>query len=223
MTTGSAFLDALAADHRAALLERARRRRFAKGQAIFHEGDEGNALFVIERGHVAVQLSTADGHEVIVTVLGPGSTFGELALLDDRRTRNASAIALDAVEVLRIERRDFDELCSVDAAVVAVLLGQLVESVQRSTTLYAEALHLPADRRVKRRLVELAGLYADPTGRKPPVVRLTHDDLARIAGTSRQTVSETVGELVAEGVVRSERGRLHIEDLAALRRMARGV
>jgi CRP-like cAMP-binding protein len=223
MAGHSAFLDALEGDRRAALVERARRRRFTKGQPIFHEGDEGNALFVIERGHVAVQLTTADGHEVIVAVLGPGSTFGELALLDHRRSRNASAVALDAVEVLRIERRDFDELCSVDAKVVAVLLGQLVESVQRSTTLYAEALHLPADRRVKRRLVELAAVYADPSGRKPTVIRLTHDDLARIAGTSRQTVSETIGDLAAAGVVRSARGQLHVDDLAALRRMARAV
>ncbi len=201
------------------LLSRARRRRFSKGHPVFHEGDDGNALFLLERGHVAVHLVTVDGHEITVQVLGPASSFGELALLDDRGARNASVIALDAVEVLRIERRDFVELCSTDMAVIAHLLGQLVATVQRSTTLYAEALHLSADRRVKRRLVELAELYGAES--MPPIVRLTHDDLASVAGTSRQTVTETIGELAALGVLTQGRAVLRIDDIDALREQAR--
>ena len=186
---------------------------------MFHEGDDGNALFLLERGHVAVHLVTVDGHEITVQVLGPGSSFGELALLDDRGARNASVIALDAVEVLRIERRDFVELCATDMAVMAYLLGQLVATVQRSTTLYAEALHLSADRRVKRRLVELAELYGAEC--MPPTVRLTHDDLASVAGTSRQTVTEIIGELASLGVITRGRATLRIDDIDALREQAR--
>lgn len=213
------FLASVPPDRRDALVAAAHRRRFAKGQHVFHEGDEGNALFLIERGHAAVRLTTADGQEITVLVIGPGSSFGELALLDERRARSASVIALDSVEVLRIERREFVELVAIDTGVIAYLFGQLVASVQRSTALYAEALHLPADKRVKRRLVELAELYGAEND--PPVVRLTHDDLATVAGTSRQTVTETIGELAAAGIVQPRRGAVRIDDLPRLRDLAR--
>ena len=55
----------------------------------------------------------------------------------------------------------------------------------------------------------------------PPVVRLTHDDLATVAGTSRQTVTETIGELAAAGIVQPRRGAVQIDDLPRLRDLAR--
>jgi CRP-like cAMP-binding protein len=212
------LLAPLPPERRAALLAGARRRRYPKGQAVFHEGDAGNALFLLERGHVAVRLTTFDGHEITVLVLGPGASFGELALFDERRERNASVIALDTVEALRIDRDTFVELVGVDDGLRVHLVGQLVSSVQRSTTLYAEALHLSSDKRVKRRLVELAELYGAESS--PPTVRLTHDDLATVAGTSRQTVTETLGELAAAGVVTQGRGFVRIDDLDRLRTLS---
>ena len=136
------LLSALSEDERRAVLKTMVRRTYRKGDTLFHEGEPGNLLYVIEHGRVAIRVSTALGDVATLTVLGPGDSFGEQALLDEMAMRTASAVALEPVEVRTLQRQHFDEgrhYASVDRLLVEVLAAQ----VRRLSAHLLEALYLP--------------------------------------------------------------------------------
>lgn len=204
---------------RRSVLARMSRRSFRKGETLFHEGDPGDSLHLIEKGRVAIRPSTPAGDVVTLAILGPGQSFGEQALLAPDARRTASVVALEAVETRVLFRRDLDELRatqpSIDRFLVEVLAGQ----VRRLSQRVLEALYEPADRRVMRRLAELAELYDD--GGSPIVIGLRQDDLATMAGTTRSTTNRVLQQLVEAGVVWVRRGRIEVHDVPALRTAAR--
>ena len=106
------LLDALSEDDRRRLLATTRRRRFAAGEVIFHEGDRGDCVYVIERGIVAVRVSTPLGDVATLTMLGSGSAFGELALIDGNERRSATVVAIDATDTRVVDHGEFDGAAS---------------------------------------------------------------------------------------------------------------
>src|SRR5262245_64912018 len=93
-----------------------RSRRFRRGEVIFHEGDPGDSLSIVARGSVKILITPEDGAEpAILTTIGPGGFFGELALLDGH-ARSATAVAVEPVETYVLRRESFDRL--VDTAPV---------------------------------------------------------------------------------------------------------
>ena len=92
------LLSSLTADEQMRVISQTHRRRFRKGEIIFHEGDPGDSLHLIAKGHVAVRRSTPLGDVATLLVLGPGDFFGEMALLD-RGPRHATVIADGPVAV----------------------------------------------------------------------------------------------------------------------------
>src|SRR5688572_11669328 len=97
---------ALSADDLAALSARLRRRRYARGQVIFTQGDPGASLCVVEEGRVRVSVVSEDGRELVLRVFGPGDFFGELALLDGE-PRSADAVAQEPCTLLLLQRDEF--------------------------------------------------------------------------------------------------------------------
>ena len=133
--------------------------------------------------------------------------------------RTASAVALEAVETRVLHRRDLDELRATQPSIDRFLIEVLAGQVRRLSQRVLEALYHPADRRVLRRLAELAELYDD--GESPIVIGLRQDDLATMAGTTRSTTNRVLQQLVEAGVVTVRRGRLEVHDVPALRKRAR--
>jgi CRP/FNR family transcriptional regulator, cyclic AMP receptor protein len=204
---------------RPGLVAAMRRRTFRKGETLFHEGDPGDLLFTIDRGKVAIRTTTTLGDVATLAILGRGETFGEQALVDASATRTASAIALEAVETRVLHRRDFDELRARDPAVDRLLVDVLAAQVRRLSGQLQDALFLPADRRVLRRLVEIAELYR--TGDGPVEIPLRQDDLASMAGTTRSTVNRLLRKLQDDGVIDLRRGHVTVLDASTLGRRAR--
>lgn len=211
-----AILDCLAPSEREDVLAATTRRRFARGEIIVYAGDAGESLHLLERGRAAVCIGTADGDELTIGVVGPGDYFGEQALVDGVRRRTASVVALEAVETRSLPRGEFDRLRSRNPGIDQVLVTALSERVTRLTLQLAEALFVPVEVRLVRRLVELAVVYG--TGDGPPVVPLTQQQIGMLAGTTRPTVNRVLGELAAAGVVEVGRGRVVVCDLAELER-----
>ncbi len=213
------FLDRVGEQERPALSAVMRRRTFRKGETLFHEGDAGDLLFTVERGKVAIRTTTVLGDVVTLTILGRGETFGELALVGADATRTASAVAVEAVEVRVLHRRDFEDLRARDPSVDALLVDVLAAQVRRLSNLLQDALFLPADRRVLRRLAELVELYRRDDG--PVDVPLRQDELASMAGTTRPTVNRVLRKLEVDGVVALRRGQVTVVDAPALAHRAR--
>jgi CRP-like cAMP-binding protein len=200
----------------------ARRRTFARGEVVFHRGDPADTLHMIRRGRFAVRVVTSFGDSAIFTVLGPGEFFGELALLSAESVRSASVSALERAETLAIHRLDLERIRRTNPNVSDVLIAALVTQVHRLSELLVEALYLPVERRVLRRLHELATRYG--TGDGPElVIPLTQEDIASLAGTSRATVNKVLREQERRGVLELRRGRTVVLDADALEHGARVI
>lgn len=201
------------------MLAAARRRRYARRETLWHEGDPGDTLHLIDAGRIAIRVGTPLGDTATVTVLGPGEVLGELALLEGASgasgRRSASAVALERTETLVIHHDAFEELRREHPTVERFLVAVLAEQVRRLTTHLVDALYVPADTRVARRLLELDAVYDGGD------IALTQEDVATLAGTSRATVNRVVGELETAGAVELRRGRIKVLDGVALERKAR--
>jgi CRP/FNR family cyclic AMP-dependent transcriptional regulator len=213
-----ALLDGVPEEVRRRVLAGARLRRFARGEVVFHEGDPGDTLHLIAKGRVAIRVATALGDTATLAVLGVGDFFGELALLEEW-PRTASVVALEKTETLALHRDDFAEIAREFPSVHAFLAQVLGAQVRRLTGQVVDALYVPAEKRVLRRLGELARVYGDGEGEV--VIPLTQEDLATMAGTSRATVNRVLGEAEKAGIVAVGRMKISVVDRAALEKQGR--
>ena len=213
------ILEGIPADDAGEVLARCRRRSFAAREVIFHEGDAADGMHLIATGRVAVQVTTGSGSTATLDVLGPGDPLGELALLTPGAPRLATATALAATDTLAMAGSAFAELRARFPAVTDMVLAVLAERNRVLTARLMEALYVPADIRVARRLLDMAARFpSDPS--EPMVVGLSQDDLAGLAGTTRERVNRTLGVLADQSAVALGRGRIVVLDQAALRRRA---
>ena len=217
-----AILRSLSEAEQRAVLMSTVRRKYRKGEVVFHEADPGESLHLLDRGRAAVRISTPQGDHVTVNVIGPGSFFGEQALIGGDNHRSATVLALQPLETLTLCRADFDRLRSEHPAVNALLVTALSERVNRLTGHLVEALFASAEQRLSRRLLELTDTYMTPgttAGSDAPVsIPLTQEELASLAGTSRPTINRALQDLVQAGIVVVRRGSVDVLDQARLRR-----
>lgn len=210
------LLRGLPDDQREVVLRAMRQRRYTRGQIVFHEGDAGDSVHFVADGHAAVRVTTPAGENATLAVLGPGQAFGELALLRRSSQRTASVEALETLETRVLHRDVFFRLCDERPAVERLLIGLLAARVDRLSRHLVEALHLPVEQRLVRRLLETARLYEpSPAG---VVLPLTQEDVAQLAGTTRPTANAVLNELQTAGLLELTRGRVRLIDPAGLRR-----
>ena len=143
---------------------------------VFHRDDPADSLHLIETGRVAVRVSTPLGDTVTIAVRGPGSSFGEMALVGASR-RTATVAALDQTETLAIYKDDFEQLRREHPSVDKLLFAFLVGEIRLLEERLLEALYLPVERRVLRRLDELT---AEADDQLPLEVPLTQEELAEL-------------------------------------------
>jgi CRP-like cAMP-binding protein len=178
---GNGLLDRLSPEDRRKLLSSARRRKYARGEVLFHEGDPGEALHIIAKGHVAIRGTTPLGDVSTFTVLGPGEAFGEQAFLAPDARRTATAVALEPVETHVVGSEQFLTLRRDHPEVDRFLVEVLAAQVRRLSVRLQEALFVPAETRVLRRVVELSDSYGPAGDGAAVVIPLTQDDIASLA------------------------------------------
>lgn len=213
------LLRGLSDDERRRTLAAAPRRRLPRGQIVFHLGDPADALYVILGGRVAVRVVTDVGDTVTLAVLAPGESFGELALFRPHHRRTASVTTLEATELIRLEGDQLSALRREHPAINDLLLEVMARQVERLSAHLTEALFVPVDKRVVRRLLALCRLYGEGQSRQV-TVPLTQEDLAGLAGTTRPTANGVLQRLAEAGLISLGRGRIIVIDVAALRRRA---
>ena len=197
------------------LLTLARRRRFRRGEVVFHYDDPADSLHLVSKGRFVIRVMTPLGDQAALTVRGPGDSFGEMALVGTGAHRAATVEALEEAETYCVYESEFARLRHEHPAVNDVLIRLLAAELRSMNQRLLEALYVPADRRVLRRVNELAILYrrgADDAVEIP----LTQEELAGLAGTSRATVNAVLGEAQTRGLVRLRRGGLTVVDPAGL-------
>lgn len=194
-----------------AIMVDARRRRFARREVLFHEGDPAATVHLIARGRVAVRVSTPLGDVAMLDLLVAGDVLGEMALLSPGATRSATAVALEATETFVIDAARFTTIRREQPAVAEVLIRVLANRVRDLNGRLLAAMYVPVDVRLLRRVLELADVYRDD-------ITLTQEDLAGLVGATRATVNRVLRREQASGTVSLSRGRLKVLDREALAR-----
>ena len=129
---GSVLFSELPDRQREDLAGRLRRRRYARGEAVFIKGDEGNSLYIIESGRVHIKLTAEDGREVVLNSLGPGEISGDLSLFDGE-PRSADAVAVEGSHLVLLERRDFLRFLSDYPSAAVTLLAVFSRRLRHGT------------------------------------------------------------------------------------------
>lgn len=214
-------LESLPQNERVKLVARLRRQVYRRDEVIFHQGDPADTLHLIATGHVSVRVTLRGGEFVTVAIFGPGATFGEFALVSDAHRRGATVVALETSETLALGRHEFERLRTSYPGIDRFLVELLSARLEKVNTNLLEALYVPAERRVMRRLLDLCELYSgDDHGITIPV---TQETLASIAGTTRPTANQVLRRLVASEIVAVNRSQITVVDRSSLRNLASGA
>ena len=193
----------------------------ARGRILFHEGDPGDALYVVVSGKIKLGRKSPDGRENLLAVLGPGEMFGELTVFDPGR-RQTTATAVTRAKLLRLGESELGLWLNKRPEVALGLLRQLARRLRRTSEVAADLVFTDVPGRVAKALLDLSQRFgtASPNGL---VVHhdLTQEELAQLVGASRETVNKALADFVARGWIRLEQRSVTLTDVERLRRRAR--
>jgi CRP-like cAMP-binding protein len=203
---------------RAALESRCRRLTIPAQAYLYHEGQTGDAVYVLVSGRIGIWSGGERGDPVLLTILGPGEMFGELAILSSDRVRTASAQALSKAEVVQILRADIEDLRRRFPRISDVFIEALLRLVQRLTTQVSELSELDSSTRLYRQLWRLGEVYEKRrVGAELPI---SQQQLASMTGVGLRITNRVLNEARLEGILETGKRWIVINDWAMVRRRA---
>ncbi len=191
----------------------------ARGR-LFTAGDAGSALYLVLNGWIKLTRSGPSGRDVVLELAGPGSLFGELAVLCSL-PRAADAVALSAGRVLAIDGRPVIAALRAHPDALLALVRLLGERLARTTAQMEDTLFLPAEPRLARALLRLAAL--DPRVTKAGLVidlGLSQSDLGEVTGLARESINKLLSGWRDQGWITMADRTLMLVDLPSLRALA---
>ncbi len=194
----------------------AHRRTYKKGALIFSKGDAGDALYCVASGRIRIFASDPAGSELILNNLGPGDTFGEIAVIDGR-SRTASALAAQDSTLVAIPTKRFQSYIARDPDLALHLLGLMCERLRWVSELVEDSMFLSGPIRLAKRLEILAEVNGRSTDGAPIEVEVSQTELSQFLGVSRQTINKYLNDWENNGWVCLHRGYLEICDVEALK------
>ncbi|HTX18513.1 MAG TPA: Crp/Fnr family transcriptional regulator [Bacteroidota bacterium] len=195
------------------------RKKYKKGSIILLEEETGAALFVIVSGKVKIVRMDDDGREVILSILGESDFFGEMAILDGL-TRSASVVATSKSELFMIHRRDFLKLLNDYPMVAIALLRELTGRLRKADAQIKSLSLKDAAGRVANVVLQLAddiGMFRK--GRVEIDELPLQQDLANMAGTSRETISRMIHKFIKKGYLQLQGNKLIINDYESFKNL----
>lgn len=187
---------------------------------LFHQGDHGDALYVIVTGLVKIYIPSPEGDDALLSILQPGQSFGELSLLDGL-PRSATAAAMERTRVLRLPHDAFWEFLREHPSAMQSMVRKLATLVRRERDLLADAVFSDLPTRLAKRLLDLEEQYGTPHGTGSSIqVTLTQGELAQMVGATRVSVNRLLNALRDSGTIDWEGKNLVVLRREELRRMA---
>lgn len=187
-------------------------RNYLKNSMIILEEEYGDLVFVVKTGTIKITRVNDEGKEVILALLGPGEIFGELAILDGE-ARSANALAQENCKLLAINKEDFLDILKHNFSISYSLMCELAKRLRKSDQ-QIEALSLSdAEHRIGVSLLNLAEDMGVIRKGKVTIQNLPfQQDIANMAGTSRETVSRVMKILENKDMISKEGHTLVIPD-----------
>jgi len=211
------FVARLTPPDAAALVGLGRVRRYPARSVVFFEGDDAHEVLIIKSGSVKVTVTSLDGREVVLDVLGPGELLGELSAIDGA-ARSAGAAALGAVELVAIDLDRFNHFVDERHGAAVALLRSVAGRLRHTTRRQVEFGTVDALGRVCGRIVEMMDRYGHPDGNRVDVAApLSQSELGGWTGLSREAVVKALSALRALGWIATTGRTITVIDAAALR------
>lgn len=183
-------------------------RSYPRSTFILRAGEETDALYVILSGRVKVLIPDEEGHEVILTVMGPHEFFGEMGLLDDQ-PRSASVETLEQCDMLRFSKTGFMNCLKDNFELAMLVIRNLVRRLRDADRKIESLALIDVYGRVARLIIDMAeeidGQWI--VQRAPP-----KQEIAHMIGASREMVSRVVKDLQQKGLIRAEKRKIFILD-----------
>lgn len=181
---------------------------YPKNAIIINEGDDTSSMYIIQTGKIKVFLSNEDGKEVILSMMGPGEHFGELSILDPA-PRSASIMTMEPCKFSIISKENFEQSLDAHPDISRNMVTELTRMVRRLTENIRGLALMDVYGRVAHTLLDMA---EDIDGVKIINQKLTHQDIARMIGSSREMVSRIMKDLQKGGYITSESKRIVINE-----------
>ena len=199
----------------AAIAAAAPMRQFAPGELLYSPPQPMETLFILKQGRVRIFRVSRDGRALTTAIITPGTIFGEMLLLGQQMHDNF-AEALDKVTVCVMSRSDVQRFLLSDsriAARISEILGNRVSQLERRLS---DTVFKSVPQRIATTLCLLAGQEPRRLLGRGIQIQLTHEQVAALAGTSRETTTKILNEYADQGLVHLGRGRITIADLPRL-------
>jgi CRP/FNR family transcriptional regulator, cyclic AMP receptor protein len=214
------LLQELPVDVLSKLAEKVELREIRRRQVIYLPGDPGMAVYLVNGGRVKVSKVTRDGKELTLSYRVPGEIFGETCLIDGE-PREEMAEAMENALVTEIERGVYDDLLRTQPS-----LGYRMTKIlaQRRREIEAKIENL-VFKDVNAKLAELLLRFADEYGVEDArgtlvALKITHQEMANLIGSTRETVSLTLAQFKKRGLIQSEGRKVIISDREGLKALA---
>ena len=193
-------------------------RTFPAAHVVFREGDASDTCYIVRTGHARAIREHPDGRSITLATFGPGDFFGELAMFDDEK-RSATVEAVDALEVVAILGPDMRRLLRDNNEITVKLVTALGRRLRAANERLARQSFQTVQSRVATVLEQLVDqARQEGAGERDVLITTTQADVAKLAGSSRESASRFLATLERAGVITQGRGRLTVHDPVALDR-----
>ena len=198
-------------------------RIYKSGEPVFLKGDPGTAMMAVLSGRVRICSYSSEGREVVLNVINPGEVFGEIALIDGGE-RTADAFAMEATELLVLNRRDFLPFLERNPEVCVRLLEVMCQRLRWTSEQLEDVNFLDLRCRLAKRLLYLSDHHSETSVDEKTVgVRISQHLLASMIGTSREAVNKQLRSWEENGVIDVRRGWITVLDRTRLERVVEEV
>ena len=191
--------------------------RLERGDVLFREGDQGNRLYVIGAGKIKLGLTSVDGRENLLAILGPGEMFGELSLFDPG-PRTATATAVAETQLIELGHDDLNTFLAGRPAVASSMLAALARRLRRTNDSLADLVFTDVPGRVAKALLDLSNRFGRPAEDGILVAHdLTQEEIAQLVGASRETVNKALADFASRGWIKLEARAVVLMDVERIR------
>ena len=211
-----ALFESLGDEQLVMILERQRESVHQADQVIVMEQDWGESLFLLCDGLAKVRTYTSDGDEVVMSLLGSGDVFGELAVFDGD-SRSADVVALTTLRLVKLRIPPFAALLEQNTG-LGTSLAKLEATRLRDLNRRFALQTADATTRILDALAYLARKSSSKDDPQAPIPAITQHEIALIAGLARETASRTLSKLRSRGTVSEQNGMLSLVDLKSLQK-----
>jgi CRP/FNR family transcriptional regulator len=194
-----------------------------KHQIIYFPDEPSSSIFFLKEGYVKISRVSEDGKEIILDIIGPGEVFGEMSLIDEGQSgRNEIAEAVVEVLICAINKRDFEEMVKKNPE----LNFQITKRIGAKLRKIEERVSEMAFKDVRRRLASFLIRYAEEFGKiQKGVISvksfLSHQEIAFLIASARQTVTTELNELKSLGIIDFSHKTFIIKNMQKLKQIAK--